>query len=94
MLMLTTMLLLIVALAFGFSQRPWWQIGTLALIACGPLHLVQFWMDDWRARIGLASPEPVPDLQVLFQIVSWLLVCSYVGYALGLFYSRRRRVSD
>jgi hypothetical protein len=93
MLVLTTMLLLIVALAFGFSRRPWWQIGALAIFACGPLQLARFWMDDWRSRVGLPSYEPALDLQVLIQIVGWLLLCSYVGYALGLAYSRWRQVS-
>jgi hypothetical protein len=94
MLLLTTMLLLIVALAFGFSRRPWWQIGVLAILACGPLQLVPFWMDDWRSRVGLSSLEPAPDLQVLVQIGGWLLLCSYVGYALGLACSRWRQVSQ
>jgi len=93
MLLLTTMLLLIVALAFGFSRRPWWQIGVLAICGCGPLQLAPFLMGDWRSRVGLPNLEPTPDLQVLVQIVGWLLLCSYVGYALGLVYSHLRRVS-
>jgi hypothetical protein len=93
MLLSTTLLLLIVALAFGFSRRPWWQIGTLALVACGPLQLAHFWMDDWRHRVGLSHHEQSLDLQVLLQIACWLLLCSYVGYGLGLLYSRRRGLS-
>jgi hypothetical protein len=92
MLMLTTMLLLMVALAFGFSRRPWWQIGAVAIFACGPLQLAQFWMGDWRSRVGLPHHEPPLDMQLLILIVGWLLLCSYVGYVLGLAYSRWRRV--
>ena len=92
MLMLTTMLLLIVALAFGFSRRPWWQIGAVAILACGPLQFAPLWMGDWRSHVGLANHEPPLDMRLLILIVGWLLLCSYVGYGLGLAYSRWRRV--
>lgn len=93
MLMLTTMLLLIVALAFGFSRRPWWEIGAVAIFACGPLQLAPFWIGDWRSLVGIPH-EPPLDMHLLIQIVGWLLLCSYVGYALGLIYSRWRQVGE
>lgn len=94
MLLLTTMLLLVVvALAFGFSRRPWWQIGVLAICACGPLQLAPLLMGDWRSRVGLPNLEPIPDLQMLVQVAGWLLLCSYISYAVGLAYSHLRRVS-
>jgi hypothetical protein len=93
LLLLTTILLVMVALVFGFSRRPWWQIGILAVFACGPLQFAHFWMDDWRHRVGLSAHEQSMDLQVLFQIIGWLLLCSYVGYALG-FLARTRRLNS
>ena len=93
MLLLTTMLLLIVSLAFGFSRRPWWEIGAVAIFACGPLQVAPFLIGDWRSRVGLPHHEPPLDMHLLVQIVGWLLLCSYIGYGLGLAYSRWRQLS-
>jgi hypothetical protein len=87
MLLLTSMLLLIVASLFGFSRRPWWQIGALALLATGPLLLTYFWMDDWRYRVGVSQGEQLLDAQQIVWVAGWLIFSSYAGYALGLMYS-------
>ena len=87
----TMLLLLIVALAFGFSRRPWWQIGLVALLGCGPLQLATLWTDGWRQQLGL-SHGPKLDLNMSVQIVALLLFCSYSGYLLGLLYARWRGI--
>jgi hypothetical protein len=92
MLVLTSILLLMVAFIFGFSRRPWWQVGPLALVACGPLQFAQLWTGDWRYRVGLAYHEPPLDSRQVIWIVACLLLCAYVGYALGVLCSRGRRV--
>jgi hypothetical protein len=51
------------------------------------------WFDDWRFRVGLSSQEQMIDMQALFLVFGWLLVCSYLGYALGVISSRWWRVS-
>jgi hypothetical protein len=88
MLLVTIPLLLIVALSFGFSRRPWWQIGTLALFTSGLLLATQFYMDDWRHQVGLSHRELQLDRWVIIGIVGSLLLSAYGGYALGLLYSR------
>jgi hypothetical protein len=94
MLLLATMLpLLIVAMAFGFARRPWWQIGVLAVLVCGPLQVANLLTDDWRYQVGLARHEQPVDLQMPVMIVATLLLCSYLGYALGLLYARRRAIA-
>jgi hypothetical protein len=93
MLFLTTVLLLLVALAFGFSRRPWWQIGPLAVLACGPWQFSPLWTEDWRYRVGLSAHEQSLDLKLLLLVLGWLLLCSYVGYALGILSARWWRVS-
>lgn len=93
MLLLTTVLVLLVSWVFGFARKPWWQVGPLAAIACGPTQLAPLWFDDWRFRVGLSSQEQMIDMQALFLVFGWLLVCSYVGYALGVISSRWWRVS-
>ena len=88
MLLLTTPLLLIVALWFGFSRQPLWQIGTLALYTSGLLLAAQFYMDDWRYQVGLSHHEMQWDGWMIMAIVGSLLLSAYGGYALGLLYSR------
>ena len=92
MLLLTNILLLMVAFIFGFSRRPWWQVGPLALLACGPLQFAQFWMGDWRYGAGLPYHQPPLDSHQVIWIVGCLLFFAYVGYALGVLISRRHRI--
>lgn len=92
MLLLTNVLLLMAAFIFGFSRRPWWQVGPLALVACGPLQFAQFWTGDWRYGVGVPFQEPSLDHRQVIWIVGTLLFCAYAGYALGVLYSLRRRV--
>ena len=89
MFLLTNVLLLIGAFVFGFSRRPWWLVGPLALVACGPLQLAHFWASDWRYRLGLPHQEPLLDPQQAFWILGSLLFFAYVGYAAGVLCSRR-----
>lgn len=89
MLLLTIPLLWIVALSFGFSRRPWWQIGTLALFASGLLLAAQFYIDEWRYQVGLSHRELQLDRWVAIGIGS-LLLSAYGGYVLGFLYSRWR----
>lgn len=92
MLVLTNVLLLMVAFMFGLSRRPWWQVGPLALLACGPLQFAQFWTGDWRYSVGLPYHEPSLDSQQVVWIVGGLLICAYVGYGLGMVWSHWRRI--
>jgi len=92
MLLLTSILLLIAAFIFGFSRRPWWLVGPLALVACGPFQFAQFWTGDWRYRVGLSYHQPPLDSHLVVWIVGWLLVSAYAGYAFGMLCSRWRRV--
>jgi hypothetical protein len=93
MLLLTNMLLLlVVAFMFGFSHRPWWQVGPLALLACGPLQFVQFLTGDWRHQVGLPYNEQSLDFQAIVWVAGSLLLCSYAGYAVGMLYSRWRGI--
>jgi hypothetical protein len=87
MLVLTSILLLMVAFVFGFSRRPWWQVGPLALVACGPLQFAQFWTGNWRYGVGLPY-EPALDSRQVVWIVGCLLFWAYVGYALGVVFAR------
>lgn len=91
MLLLTNMLLLGVAFMFGVARRPWWQIGLLAIVACAPLQFAQFWVGDWRYGVGLSYHEQTLESQIVW-IVGYLLCFTYVGYALGVLYSRWRRI--
>jgi hypothetical protein len=93
MLLLTTVLVLLVAFVLGLARKPWWQVGPLAAIACGPTHVAPLWLDDWRYRVGLSSQEQMIDMQALFLILGWFLLCTYLGYALGFLSSRWWRVS-
>jgi hypothetical protein len=93
MLLLTTVLVLLVAFVLGLARKPWWQVGPLAAIACGPTHVAPLWLDDWRYRVGLSSQEQMFDMQALFLVLGWFLLCSYLGYALGFLSSRWWRVS-
>jgi hypothetical protein len=88
LLFLTSVLLIFVAVAFGFSRRPWWQVGALALLTCGPLQFAPLWVDDWRYRVGLAHQAQSLDFQVLSLVLGWLLLCSYAGYGLGVLSAR------
>jgi hypothetical protein len=92
MLLLTNILLLIAAFIFGFSRRPWWLVGPLALVACAPLQFVPFWTSDWRYRVGLSYHEPALDSHLVIWIVGCLLVSAYAGYAFGMLCARWRRV--
>jgi hypothetical protein len=92
MLVLTNILLLMAALMFGMARRPWWQIGLLALVTCGPPQLAQFWAGDWRYGVGLPYHEESLNAHVVGWIVGWLLFFAYGGYALGFLYSRWRRI--
>jgi hypothetical protein len=91
MLLLTNILLLGVAFVFGFARRPWWQVGVVAFVANAPVQFVQFWMGDWRYRVGLSYHEQSLGSQELIWIVGSILCFTYVGYALGILYSRWRR---
>ena len=93
MLLLTIPSLLIVALWFGFSRQPLWQLGTLALYSSGLLLAAQFYIDDWRYQVGLSHYEMPLDRWVIIRTVGSLLVSAYGGYALGLLYSRWRLIS-
>ena len=77
---------------FGIARRPWWQIGVLALVVCVPPQLAQFWAGDWRDGLGLPYHEESLNVHVVAWIVGWLLFFAYMGYALGFFYSRWRRI--
>ena len=90
MLLLTIPLLLIVALWFGFSRQPLWQIGTLALYTSGLLLAAQFYIDGWRYQVGLPHYELPLDRWVIVGIVGSLLFSAYGGYVLGFLYSRWR----
>ena len=90
LLLLTIPLLLIVALWFGFSRQPLWQIGTLALYTSGLLLAAQFYIDDWRYQVGLSNYELPLDRWVIIGIVGSLLFSAYGGYVLGFLYSRWR----
>ena len=92
MLLLTNILLLMVAFIFGFSRRPWWQVGPLALVACGPFQFAQFWTGNWRYGAGLPYHDTPLDSHQVFWIVTCLLFFAYMGYALGILFSHRRRV--
>jgi hypothetical protein len=91
MLLLTNVLLLIVALMFGIARRPWWQIGLLALVTCGPPQFAQFWMGDWRYGVGMPDYAHAPDPRAVVWITAGLLFFAYMGYALGILYSRWRQ---
>jgi hypothetical protein len=90
-LLVTNLLLLMVAFMFGSSRRPWWQIGLLALVICGPLRFAEFWVSGWRYQVALPYHQSL-NSEVIVWIVGSLLLYAYVGYALGLLYSRRRRL--
>jgi hypothetical protein len=84
--LLTTILLLMVGMVLGLARRPWWEIGALALLACGGLQLARLWMADWRDQVGLPHDESFVEPQA----IGWVLLAAYASYTLGLLYSRWR----
>ena len=92
-LLVTKLLLLILAFLFGISRRPWWMIGLLALVICAPLQVAEFWTSYWRYQVGLPYQDQPLNWGAIAWIVGPLLLCAYVGYALGLLYSYRRRLA-
>jgi hypothetical protein len=88
MLVLTTILLFLLAIALGLARRPWWEIGVLTLLAWAFLQVTDSLMGNWRRQVGL------PDDEHLFgpQAIAWLLVGAgiYACYGLAFLYSRRR----
>jgi hypothetical protein len=91
-LLVTNLLLLMVAFMFGSSRRPWWQIGLLALVICGPLRFAEFWVSGWRYQVALPYHQSL-NSEVIVWIVGSLLLFAYVGYALGFLYSCQRQLA-
>jgi hypothetical protein len=88
MVILTTVLLILLGVAFGLARRAWWEMGILTLVAWGSLQVVDVWIGNWRNQVGL----PRDAFFVQASALTWLLigVGVYVSYGLAYLYSRRR----
>jgi hypothetical protein len=86
MVLLTSILLMLVGATLGLARRSWWEIGVLALLACGSLQVVYLLLGDWRDELGLPHHERLLDPM----IVTWLLAGPYTSYGLAFLYARWR----
>jgi hypothetical protein len=86
MLVLTTILLLLSAIAMGLVRRPWWEVGGLTLLTWGFLEVADAWIGSWRDQIGLSHDQGFFWLGS----IGWLLIGTYSSYALAFLYSRRQ----
>jgi hypothetical protein len=77
---------MLIGATLGLARRAWWEIGALALLACGSLQLVYLQVSDWRGELGLPHHDRLFDPMA----TGWLLVGAYTSYALALLYARWR----